>query len=563
LALAEAGPEDAPTVVCVHGYPDDRSLWAQVAATLAAKYRVVTYDVRGAGESDKPGDKASYDLDRLAEDLHAVIDDVSPQRPVHLLAHDWGSIQAWHALTSGQLDGQVASYTSISGPSLDHAGAWLRGQLRPSPRAFRQAATQLLHSGYIGFFHLPGVPELAWRTGLLPRLMHRMDSTAAAPNQADARHGLKLYRQNMLPRLTRPRPRSTDVPVQVLAPTGDPFVSVPAQTQIERWVPDLRVRRIPGGHWLPRSKPDVVARCASELIDTVEGAPEPRALRRARAAGNGTGNGDFYGRLAVITGAGSGIGRATALALAKEGADLVLTDIDETSVAHTADLARQHGSLATSSTVDVSNGPAMEQFAKQVRAEHGVPDIVINNAGIGMAGAFTKTTVADWERVIDVNLWGVIHGCRVFAEAMIERGEGGRIVNVASAAAYLPSKLLPAYATTKSAVLTLSQCLRAELAADDIAVTAVCPGLIQTNITSTTRFVGLSEDEQGERRRNATALYRRRNYPPEKVAAQILRAMRRDTPIAPVTAEARAGLLLSRATPGLLRTLARADLIPG
>ncbi|MGZ4557892.1 MAG: SDR family oxidoreductase [Mycobacteriaceae bacterium] len=560
LAVVEAGDPAAPTVVCVHGYPDNRLVWEPVVAALRDRYHVVTYDVRGAGRSDKPRDRHAYHLDRLAEDLALVVDAVSPDRPVHLLAHDWGSIQAWHAVAGERLQGRVASYTSISGPSLDYAGAWVRSRSRTGPRGARDVVKQLVSSGYIGFFQLPLLPELAWRSGLLTSLMRRLDDTAQAPVLSDARHGLALYRENMLGRLSRPAPRRTDVPVQILAPTHDRFVSAAAQTDIGKWVPNLWVRSIPAGHWLPRSRPAVVARCVAELIDHVEGGPQPRALRRARVTSSPRGR--FAGQLVVITGAGSGIGRATALAFAEAGADMSLTDIDEASVTRTVELARLLGAEATASVVNVADAEAMARFAQETQAERGVPDVVVNNAGIGMAGAFTQTSLTDWERIIDVNLWGVIHGCRAFVEPMVARGEGGRIVNIASAAAYLPSKMLPAYATTKSAVLTLSECLRAELAADGIGVVAVCPGFVHTNISATTRFVGTDEAEEQRRQRATTAAYRRRNYRPEKVAEHILRAVEANTAIAPITPEAKAGLLLSRLAPGLLRAAARLNLTP-
>lgn len=164
--------------------------------------------------------------------------------------------------------------------------------------------------------------------------------------------------------------------------------------------------------------------------------------------------------------------------------------------------------------------------------------------------------------MIDVNLWGVIHGCRAFAPMLKERAEGGQIVNLASAAAYLPSKILTAYATTKSAVLTLSIGLRAELAADGIGVTAICPGLVQTNITNTTRFVGVDAAEESRRQKASTKLYARRGFGPEKVARDILRAVEKDVAIQPSTPEAKAALVLSRLTPGLLRAAAKLDLTP-
>lgn len=572
LVVQERGPADSPTVLAVHGYPDDQTVWDQVAGQLAGRYHVVSYDVRGAGQSGEPATRAGYQLDQLADDLADVLDAVSPDRPVHLLAHDWGSIQAWHALTSERLEaklsGRVASFTSISGPDLDHAGAWFRARLRrPTPRGLRELLRQFAASGYIGFFQLPVIPELVWRSGALARLMRVLasaDKGLRAPHPADAVRGLALYRENMLQRLTRPRPRATSVPVQVLAPTLDPFVTGPLQTDIASWTNHAMLRRIPGGHWLPRSRPDVVARCVSELVEQVEGGVQARALRRASARGAASwqpaGHRRHRGSLVVITGAGSGIGRATALAFAERGADVVLADLNEASAKSTATLANALGVEATGYQVDVADADAMRRFADQVLAAHGVPDVVVNNAGIGMAGPFADTSLDDWRRVIDVNLWGVIHGCQVFSGPMVAHGEGGRIVNIASAAAYLPSRALPAYATTKAAVLMLTECLRGELAEHGIGVVAICPGLVHTNITATTRFVGTDDAEQNRRQQASYAAYSRRNFTPTRTAQDIVRAVERNTALAPVTPEAKVGLVLSRLTPALLRAAARREI---
>lgn len=284
LRVYESGQQGAPTVVCVHGYPDDHTVWDAVAVELAARHHVVSYDVRGAGESGKPRGRRAYRLDQLAVDLAAVVEAVSPDRSVHLLAHDWGSIQAWHAMTGQWLYDRIASYTSISGPCLDHVGHWLRARLRrPTPRALRELAVQLLSSWYIAFFHLPLLPELAWRSGLAQGTLALLDETSV-PTVSDAVCGVQLYRANMLPRLTRPGTRTTTVPVQILAPQRDLFVSVPLQTDIGRWVTNLAVRVLPGGHWLPRTHPKIVARCASELIDRAEGGPQPHTPPHAQCS---------------------------------------------------------------------------------------------------------------------------------------------------------------------------------------------------------------------------------------------------------------------------------------
>jgi NAD(P)-dependent dehydrogenase (short-subunit alcohol dehydrogenase family) len=239
---------------------------------------------------------------------------------------------------------------------------------------------------------------------------------------------------------------------------------------------------------------------------------------------------------------------------------VIAVDRDAESAARTAELARLVGAPeAWAETVDVSDEQAMEKLAEKAAAEYGVVDVLVNNAGIGLSGSFFDTTPEDWKKVLDVNLWGVIHGCRLFGKQMAERGQGGHIVNTASAAAYQPSKALPAYSTSKAAVLMLSECLRAELAGQGIGVSAICPGFVNTNITSTAHFAGVDGDEEKRRQKRSARLYGLRNYPPEKVADAILRAVVRNQAVVPVTPEARGAHLMARFAPRTLRAIARLE----
>ena len=260
-------------LVCVHGYPDNASLWTPVAERLADQFRVVAYDVRGAGDSDHPRERSAYHLDRLEDDFVAVIDAVSPDRPVQVLAHDWGSIQSWHFVTSERLRGRISSYVSISGPSLDHAGYFLRTRKRPG-----EVVRQLLHSWYIFYFHLPWLPERGWRKGWAHRVFGRLERAAGGAESpfgerslGDYLNGLNLYRANILPRLIRPAERRTDVPVLAVSPDGDAFVTTPLQTDIARWAPNLTVKLVRGGHWMPRNDPGLVARLVREHTRQVAG----------------------------------------------------------------------------------------------------------------------------------------------------------------------------------------------------------------------------------------------------------------------------------------------------
>jgi NAD(P)-dependent dehydrogenase (short-subunit alcohol dehydrogenase family)/pimeloyl-ACP methyl ester carboxylesterase len=559
LAVTATGPKDAPTLVCVHGYPDNRSIWDGIVGELSGRYRVVTYDVRGAGNSQAPRTRSGYGLDQLSADLDAVIEAVCPDRPVHLLGHDWGSIQTWHAVTGDGPSARAASFTSISGPSLDLAALWMagRGRERTVPMI-----RQSLSSAYIGWFHVPWLPEAMWRSAVGTRI-GRAIGAIGSPGEGglhrerDFINGLQMYRANMREHLGRPRPRRTSVPVQVLTPTRDAFVTAALQESARLGADDIRILPVVGGHWIVRDRPAVVAALVDEHIRAVAGRTE------APPATGATDDGDaIRGELVVITGAGSGIGRATAIEYAARGATVVIADRDAGGAERTARQVGLVGGRGIAHRLDVTDPGGWREFAAWVREMHGVPDVLINNAGMGMGGGFLDTSVEDWKAIIDVNLWGVIHGCREFGAMMRDRGTGGQIVNISSAAAFLPSRTMPAYGTTKAAVLALSESLRGDLARYGIGVTAVCPGFVNTGISRSTRYVGMDRQTEERTQRAASRLYARRGYSPDRVARAIVRAADRNSPVVAVTAEARLGMRLHAVAPGVLRAIARADLTP-
>ncbi|WP_455358415.1 SDR family oxidoreductase [Streptomyces sp. SYSU K21746] len=578
--LGTAASEDGsrPTVVLVHGYPDSKEVWSEVAERLADRFHVVLYDVRGHGRSTAPVPlRGGFTLEKLTDDFLAVIDAVSPDRPVHVVGHDWGSVQSWEFVTVRRTEGRIASFTSLSGPSLDHFGHWIKRRMsRPTPRRVGQLLGQGAKSWYVYLLHTPVLPELAWRGPLgkrWPGILQRVEKvpgggypTPSLPT--DAAHGAWLYRDNVRARLRRPRPDAyAHAPVQLITPTGDVFLSERLYDELEQWAPRLVRRSLPAKHWVPRTRPDQVAGWIGEFVRA-----NVRADGRAgvRAGGDGAPVQDamatgpyaerFSGQLVLVTGAASGIGRATAYAFAEAGARVVAVDRDAEGAARTADMARRLGApKAWAEAVDVSDEQAMEKLAEKVATEYGVVDVLVNNAGIGLAGSFLATTSEDWKQVLDVNLWGVIHGCRIFGKQMAERGQGGHIVNTASAAAYQPSRTLPAYCTSKAAVLMLSECLRAELAGQSIGVSAICPGFVNTSITATARFAGVDEAEEKRRQKRSSRLYGLRNYPPEKVADAILRAVVENRAVVPVTPEARGAHFLSRFAPRTLRAIARLE----
>nr|WSY53479.1 SDR family oxidoreductase [Streptomyces sp. NBC_00886] len=565
LCVAELGDSSAPTVVLVHGYPDSKEVWSEVATRLADRFHVVLYDVRGHGRSTAPQPlRGGFTLEKLTDDFLAVADAVSPDRPVHLVGHDWGSVQSWEFVTVRRTEGRIASFTSMSGPSLDHFGHWINKRLtRPTPRRVGQLLGQGAKSWYVYLLHAPVLPELAWRGPLgkrWPKILERVEKvprgdypTSSLPT--DAAHGAWLYRDNVRARLRRPRPDAyAHAPVQLVTPLGDAFLSERLYDELELWAPGSVRRTLPAKHWIPRTRPDQLASWITDFVTANESG------RPASTPASGKYAERFGGQLVLVTGAGSGIGRATTFAFAEAGARVVAVDRDAESAARTAELSRLIGAPeAWAETVDVSDEQSMEKLAAKVADEYGVVDVLVNNAGIGLSGSFFDTTPEDWKKVLDVNLWGVIHGCRLFGKQMAERGQGGHIVNTASAAAYQPSKALPAYSTSKAAVLMLSECLRAELSGQGIGVSAICPGFVNTNITSTAHFAGVDADEEKRRQKRSARLYGLRNYPPEKVADAILRAVVRNEAVVPVTPEARGAHLMSRFAPRALRAFARLE----
>jgi len=563
-AYTEIDPQ-RPTVLAIHGYPDNHHLWDGVAAELGGRYNFVAYDVRGAGESERPSGRSGYRFPQLISDVGAVIDSLGVGQ-VHLLAHDWGSIQGWAAVTDDAMMSKVASFTSISGPHLNYAGKFLRSAR--SPRGVFDVVRQFMASGYIWFFLCPGLPELMIRSGVGVKVIDafgrignsstRTRTLAPARATGDYVNGLNLYRANMPAPLLAPGAQlpQTNVPVQVLVPRMDIFVT-PALQRFTGSIPLVsKVVPIEGGHWVVTSRPDVVARLAGEWIDRVvsgAAATSPSVM--------GSGRRDVRGKLALITGAGAGIGRATALELARKGArTVVIVDRDLAAAQQTAAYVRDIGVDAAVYQADVGDEAGMNKLAAQVNDEHGVVDILVNNAGIGMAGRFLETTPEHWDNILSVNLRGVLNGSRVFATQMVDRGQGGTIINVSSAAAFLPSKSMIAYGTTKAAVLAFSESLRADLADEGITVTAVCPGFVNTNIAKSTVYAGMSADQQERARQKADAAYRRRNYTPEATAKAIVKAVKTGPPVLPIAAESRVGYALRRISPSLLRLLARYDL---
>lgn len=268
-------------------------------------------------------------------------------------------------------------------------------------------------------------------------------------------------------------------------------------------------------------------------------------------------------RLVVVTGAGSGIGRATSMRFARHGAHVVVSDLNLDSASATVAMIRAKGHTASAAQLDVTDPKAWEEFARNVHAEHGVPDVLVNNAGIMVGGAFLDLEPKDWDLQLQVNLMGVVHGCRAFGRLMIDRGEGGHIVNIASAAALTPFATFPAYSVSKASVKMLSECLRLEFGSKGIGVSAICPGVINTNIGRNATMVGVDQDlverglRIGDQIQEFAAKLPFSPMSPDLVARAAQRAVRFDLAVVPVRTEAWLGYFMGRIAPGINRNMGK------
>ncbi|MDO9410240.1 alpha/beta fold hydrolase [Patulibacter sp.] len=271
LAVREHGDPSHPTVVLVHGYPDTQELWSGVVARLRDDHHVVSYDVRGAGESDAARSLGGYALTRLSDDLLAVIEATTDDgRAVHLVGHDWGAIQSWESAARRGVASRLSSFTAVAGPSLDLSGHAMR---EGGPA---DGLRQLRKSWYILAFHAPLLAPLAWRVFIgrrWPFVFSRSEGVRPpaghpAPTIAtDGVRGIGLYRRNMLDRLLRPRYARVDVPlVQVGVTMQDAFIDPATYDGLPGRMPELWIRRAEATHWIPVLHPDVVSGWVRDVV---------------------------------------------------------------------------------------------------------------------------------------------------------------------------------------------------------------------------------------------------------------------------------------------------------
>jgi NAD(P)-dependent dehydrogenase (short-subunit alcohol dehydrogenase family) len=234
----------------------------------------------------------------------------------------------------------------------------------------------------------------------------------------------------------------------------------------------------------------------------------------------------FTDRVAVVTGGGSGIGRALTLALAREGAKVVVADVDEAAMERVAREARDHGAEAVTVRTDVTELAQVQALAERAWKTFGAVHVLCNNAGVAAWGGLEKATHRDWQWVLGVNLWGVIHGIEAFVPRMIAGGQPGHIVNTASMAGLIASQGLGVYNTSKYAVVGLSETLAKDLKPYGIGVSVLCPMGVETRIRESERSRPAALRNEPGTAEAAVELIGR-YLTPDTVAGMVLDAMRR------------------------------------
>ena len=291
--VTEQGNPEHPTLLFVHGFPDDHRVWSAVIEQLENDYHILTLDLRGAGNSTRPEDRSAYRIERVIQDFAAVIDHVVLGKPVHLIGHDWGSTLCWSFVSDPQLASRLASYTSLSGPHVGLLWQWINQQLRSaSVSGIRKALAQLSHSWYIFALHIPKLPETLFTrfgTTLWPLTMKQggvpEDDEYLEHSENDIRSvtldTIELYRQNAFKPPAIPAPGSIQVPVQLVLLQEDPFIRPYIFENLDQYVVNLTRRTLNSNHWAPRSHPQQLAQLIDRHVQSVAKKPNDAAWNAA------------------------------------------------------------------------------------------------------------------------------------------------------------------------------------------------------------------------------------------------------------------------------------------
>jgi len=254
---------------------------------------------------------------------------------------------------------------------------------------------------------------------------------------------------------------------------------------------------------------------------------------------------DLNGKRCFITGAASGIGRATAIAAAAKGADVYLTDIQAEALdSAAAEIRQSGGNVSFAKPADIADHDAVVAMAEEIHAAHGSMDVVMNVAGVSTWGSIDRLRHSDWQKMIDINLLGPISVLESFVPPMIEAGRGGHVVNVSSAAGLFGLPWHAAYSASKFGLRGVSEVLRFDLRPHGIGVSLVCPGGVATPLTGTVEIVGV--DREAPVMRKMIERFEKRAVTPERVADRIISGIERNRYLVFTSADIRVGYWFQR-----------------
>lgn len=280
--VTEQGDPSCPTLLLVHGFPDDHRVWSNVVLELLPHFHVLTLDLRGAGKSSCPSQKAAFRIDQVIPDIWAVINACVGDKKVHLVAHDWGSALCWSYVTEARYVSSLHSYTSISGPHVGLLWNWINDQVRSANiNQIRKAFGQLSHSWYIFAMHIPAFPEALF--GPLGKWIWPLTMKAGGVNADDpyllhnseeisqiTLNTIELYRQNAFFPPPIPQPGGIQLPVQLVMLQNDPFIRPYIFDDLERYVVNLTRRTLDANHWALRSHSKQVAKLIIDYVNQIE-----------------------------------------------------------------------------------------------------------------------------------------------------------------------------------------------------------------------------------------------------------------------------------------------------
>ena len=257
---------------------------------------------------------------------------------------------------------------------------------------------------------------------------------------------------------------------------------------------------------------------------------------------------EIRGATAIVTGGASGIGRSLAFALAREGACVTITDINEEKLTNVLSelnaLSSGHTALRVDHTLEDEN----RKFLETYMARHGAPGILCLNVGVGLGSPIDKMTFDDWRWIIDRNLWANIYMAQLFIPKMIERGAAGHVLITSSIAGLVPAPAMSAYCMTKYAMTGFAESLRLELHKHDIGVSALCPGIVNTNIINAGRL----KTSESSAQQGIADFYAKRGVSPDRIAKDAMKAIRKNIAIMPSAEDAQAMYFAKKIAPETL-----------